>query len=178
MPKVSCELFIECKKSDKNWVFYDDPDQTQAFYNVITRYMISNPRGKKGLRKTSNHPESNSTIISTLYQIAGKKQKERDNLFEAQNQVLKAIHYSKDFSTEELKRTLVYPLIVFDGKMFSCRLIDDELEFFPANYIIFFSRGFTEDPYPTLIDIVTLDYLPRYLELVEKETAGLAVSLD
>lgn len=79
---------------------------------------------------------------------------------------------------------MIIPVIVFEGDMFEYytkpklflegleRNIKEQREEFPIKriqHVPFLSNGIPEDPASIIIDVVTLDYFPNYIELIKKE---------
>jgi hypothetical protein len=136
--------------------------------------------GRIGFVK-SNSPLSHVTVLHDVMkaktafscQVVAKS-KPLDNFYEAQHQVLKAIRYSQGIRQINPKNTLLYPVIVYEGNMFECYVHDDALQVSQIDHVCYLSGGIPEDATPTYIDVMTLDYFPKYLADVEAETKRLA----
>jgi hypothetical protein len=176
-----CQLFIECKKSNKPWVFYTGPalennleEHLAALFEPIKyKRNINNKEIYNSLEKIKNIHDNVHCEIAYFYQIPFIKQKSeseyRDILYAAEMQVLKAIFYTKPMSKNIIGYINIYPLILFNGNMFKCDLIEDKLKVTKINYVRYSSSGIPESKIDVLIDVITLDYLDTYLEYVETE---------
>ena len=69
-------------------------------------------------------------------------------------------------------------MILFDGKLFTCNLVDEELTVSEMDYIKYLSSGLPEEPLNLFIDVMTLNYFPTYLALVEEEVKALAKQIN
>ncbi len=104
--------------------------------------------------------------------------KGQDSCFDAFMQILKALNY-RDIEDSKLiqeqKRStvgpaeIIIPLVVFDGEIFGCYCDKGKLEVTKLDFIRSVVHGLPSQRIPALIDVVTLDYFPKYLELLDKE---------
>lgn len=180
---ASCELYIACHNSNNRyWVFYCDPSSSSRFRTILTdlvrkerRRLLSTKTEQEdlGLLQIADHGTPNilQAEVAQSYQIAFRGPNEADTFHEAQHQVLKAIKYS---SASALQKTLIYPVLICDGSLFECNLIEEELEVSPIQYIRYLSNGLPEEALELFIDVMTLNYFPTYLALVEEEVEALS----
>ena len=169
--RPTCHLYIECKKSDnKYWIFYVDISKLAPIGAIA---VVDNDVQKKGLELISElYFLPMKRIFPPLaysYQIARAKRNERDQFYKAQMQVLKSIEYSKDLKYFDQDKDLLFPVIVFDGKMFQCDIIEDEIELSEIDYVRYVSSGLPENNIQVCIDVMTLKYFPEYLDSLERE---------
>ena len=176
-----CQLFIECKKSDKKpWVFYTGPEPEYELEERLaalfepTQYKRNDPDKElyAGLEKIKNIHDNVHSSIAYSYQIPFVNQKKvnyQRDFYTAEMQVLKAIYNSEPIPRDNIDYLNVYPLIIFDGNMFKCDLVGDDLIVSRIDYVRYSSSGIPENKKDVLIDVVTMDYLELYIELVESE---------
>jgi len=67
------------------------------------------------------------------------------------------------------KKFAFYPVILFDGRMAECNIIKGDIIINEIDYVTYLSSGIPEEQVPVFVDVMTLNYFPKYLELVEKE---------
>jgi hypothetical protein len=180
---ASCELYIACHNSNNRyWVFYSDPSSSSRFRTVVTDLVrkerrcllsIKTEQEDFGLLQIADHATPNimQAEVAQPYQIAFRSPNEVDTFHEAQCQVLKAIKYS---SVSDLQKMLIYPVVICDRSLFQCHLIQEELEVSTIQYIRYLSNGLPEEAVELFIDVMTLDFFPTYLALVEEEVEALS----
>ena len=61
---------------------------------------------------------------------------------------------------------MIIPVFVFNGKMYEYKYSDEEEDLIEIPYVTYLSNGLPFDPTPTLIDVVTLEEFPNYLDSV------------
>jgi hypothetical protein len=198
---LECELYIECKKSEKPWVFYveDTPwskldldiellaeKVTTGMYNaVMDAYVQSGQiKNSKELKKPvsifskiPNRFENIKSKIALSHQIAFVRVEEgedtKDEIYSAEMQILKALNHQdnrdKLSSLAQSERKIVIPIILLNGNMFGCYYENNELQTPKINYTRHLAHGLPNQQIPALIDVVTLDYFPQYLKLIESE---------
>lgn len=176
-----CQLYIECKKSDnKPWVFYTGPESEYELEESLaalfepTKYKRNDPDKElyAGLEKIKNIHDNVHSAIAYSYQIPFVNQNKENYqgvFYTAEMQVLKAIYNSEPIPRENINYLNIYPLIIFNGYMFKCDLAGDDLVVSRIDYVRYSSSGIPENKKDVLIDVVTMDYLESYIELVESE---------
>jgi len=168
----SCTLFVECKKAtDHQWIFYTPPltgmDLFLRVMDNLTRQIERQHIPEQNHRATapffSVHPPDLSTSrIGLISYIPFSK---KDDFNEARNQILSAIESRRLTASE---RSVVYPVIVFDGDLYELDVAGDDIELTTASYLTFLSSMIT-DLTPILIDITTLRHFPSYVDMLNKE---------
>lgn len=191
-------IFIECKKSKKEkWVFYTEPKK--FYYEKFSRdfHLYDVALRKRSMLWKISRPKEAETIFPQRLGLVQTTAFGTTNMFHtAEMQILKAVSfYMKNnypLGNFDPKFELIIPVIVFEGQIFEYQIsqksdlfsalrkllepeieveeeISKEMPIKKAQYIPFMSNGIPEDPSPVLIDIVTLDYLPNYLNLINDE---------
>ncbi|RLG48826.1 MAG: hypothetical protein DRN92_00065 [Thermoproteota archaeon] len=184
--KNQVSLIIECKKSSEHpWVFFTNEKGREFDFPQFLVKSWGNPRIHKDfasqerwMRQSHYFNEKIKKKAIIGYEAFKEKGKRGGKIFEASMQVIKAISY-------QLRRTvevshympknalfIKYPVIVFDGHLFEYTL--EELK--PTKYLQYLVRRSLADPLIRelvgdlfLIDVLTTDFLPEYLEMVKKE---------
>jgi len=184
------ELFIECKKSAKqSWVFYTEPEPISLTLMSFMRQLydfdyeyndkLVNPQNKKSNKqKTSDTIDILNRIPTRFKNIESKIALSQENVFndrdafrDAQMKLLNAIwHRDEEFKENwsRYKLTLI-PIILFSGHIFECHYENGELITPEIEYTRYLAHSLPHQRCPILIDVMTLDYFPKYLKLIEKE---------
>ena len=116
---------------------------------------------RKGL-PYSVHPNlPNQSVGLISYIPFGKK----DDFHTARSQLLSAIENRRLVADERL---VIYPVIVFDGDIYKVQSKEDDVALSKTDNIVFLSTMISEAT-PILIDIVTLNSFPTYLNLLNEE---------
>lgn len=185
----ACELYIECKKSSKQtWVFYTEqlPLSFLKYYisrivdDVLSKYRFPKLSTQHKIKNQTKHANVFSKIPLSFkgleYKIALSQQNvfsDKKEFYEGKMQVLKALRHKDEEDKAKPKKTSfpvnVIPIILFDGHIFECyyegrKLITPEIE-----YTRYLAHGLPNQRYPALIDVMTLNYFPKYLNIIEKE---------
>ena len=98
--------------------------------------------------------------------------KRQEEFYEGKMQVLKALRHKDEEDRTKTSETsaIVIPIIVFDGHIFECYYDDrGELSTPEIEYTRYLAHGLPNQRLPALIDVVTLNYFPEYLKLIENE---------
>lgn len=165
---ASCQLFIECKHGAATWVFYHDKDVfniiRQVGFHAGGRIAHIKKKGKelRGLDRVTYHHRLLDAKVSFREQVVFGK----DNFHGAQMQVLNSIE--KSLSIDDFDKHLLYPVIVYDGNIFTCEY-GTEMNLEKADHIRYLSGGIPSNSIPTFIDVVSIDFLPQYLVTVRRE---------
>jgi hypothetical protein len=195
----SCELYIECKKSEKHsWVFFTETspapfikfalgrlvdDAIYGTFNAVARaYAESQKQVKvKDLEKRTSIFSRIPVRFETFrYKIALSQQPvfcskgSKDDFYEAVMQVLKSLSHeekekARGESSEFLPKDIVIPVILFDGFLFECYYQKGQIRTPKINYTRYLAHGLPNQRLPALIDVMTSDYFPTYLRRIEKE---------
>jgi hypothetical protein len=185
---------VECKKSDKPWVFYtprssllrEKKDLATVFYmKVISKPSL--PPLKIQSLFAHNHyvaKEPTDRIAQASYIAFTGGEEGKDQIFTAINQVLKALRYIIAQSKSHFRYHIVqgllevyYPVVVFDGKMYECVLSKGIPQLREAKYVKFETSFLAasqeidneKTPERFLIDFVTKDFLPTYIDWLDDE---------
>ncbi len=172
------KLYIECKKSDKaKWVFYTKPPnilQSRILEAVRDAFRDVFSTGKMEKYNPFNDvPDAHKTInphIGLTYQIVFR---DKDDFYTAQMQALKAIFYCEKNSPRKNEKTLIIPVVVFEGGMYRYDMTNKEPELQKIRYLRYRSHGIPESPIPLYVDVVHFDFFPEYINLIEKEIIAL-----
>ena len=190
------ELVIECKKTDTPCVFFvvetgeKEREMPLGFIKISVKpkqrisFLQVNDILKEATHYFYEHAEAKAI---QSYQAFTKKGNE--SIFEALNQVTKALGYEWKES-ERLAQypqtpylfQVFYPAIVVDGQMFEYRLESGAKEISPTEFVqYYFSSRSLKNPFSTelyVIDIFRKEFLSQYLELLEKEIDMLKSKLN
>ena len=188
---VKMKLAIECKKSQKAWVFYtvdsklwDSTDQLieECLKSLLT-YKFKPKRSKAKLLEFKTHFSQHTLrgLIPTEPYNHGSNR----HIFEAANQCVKAAcdifktTRTIDFERQHESREalIVYPVIVLDGKLFSAsRGLSGDLAIEEKDWVVYdWAMTFGTERLPTthiLVDIVTERYFAKYIASLEEECAS------
>jgi hypothetical protein len=165
---ASCQLYIECKSGNTPWIFYVD----ENIFNVTrqlgfqTGFKLGKISRKKrnisGLDKVTDYHTLLIPTISFNYQVVFG----RDNFYDAQMQVLNSIDSSPFI--DDFEKHLLYPLIIYEGNIFKYTY-GKEMVLEETDFIRYLTGGIPSNRLSTFIDVITLEYLPHYLDSVRKE---------
>jgi len=167
----ACILYVECKKGgDHQWVFYTSRGFEEglslllrAAEDVVRRVRAPGNGVVKEKPLYSFHPGYlPSQSIGLISHIPFGK---GDSFNVARNQLLSAIESKRLPASEQL---VIYPVIVFDGDIYEVQPNADDIALNETDYIIFLSSMISEIT-PILIDVVTLNSFPSYLNQLNQE---------
>lgn len=193
--RLNYTLIAECKKSEKAWVFYTppssfltkEPDLATIGYLQTVSIPTLTPTGLRSLfhnHYVTKTPLDRFGVASYVAFTGGEKSKGYDQIFTATNQVLRALQYLMGWTRSSLTKGTVpnilivyYPAIIFDGKMFEYVLDErEDPKLTETNYVkyevAFQSQVEESNPLTFqsfLIDVITKDFLPQYLDTLEEE---------
>jgi hypothetical protein len=112
-------------------------------------------------------------------------------IFEAKTQVIKFLSYEREKTRNFLfwekarkviepqsKTTnlisIIYPLIIVAGDLFEVEFIDEELKLTRTDYIQYLTSFGTPSPESYVIDIMRIDFLRKYLDIIEENAQQFA----
>jgi hypothetical protein len=190
--RLNYTVIAECKKSDKPWVFYTPPTSVLVEEKDITTLgyvrAISKPVLKPDELKflLHNHyvskPPLDRLAVASYIAFSGNKDSEGyDQIFAATNQTLKALQYQLEKVRSWLSDPLFpnilivyYPLIIFEGRMYEYVLNEkDEPRLTETHYVkyevAFQSQTEQAGSSSYLVDVVTRNFLPEYIDILEEE---------
>jgi len=130
---------------------------------------IFKPLNKKvisGLNKITNSHSILKSKYSNLYSYPFDN---KDQIFEAQNQLLKSIHYSEDLPYEDREKTLIFPVLVINGNILEAYFEKNELSIKKINHIRYLSNGIPEYTKTVILDIVALNFFNEYIQTIKEE---------
>lgn len=194
-------LAIECKKSELSaWVFFETKfkvgwigcDGQYADYlksqNLrdcfeITDFAFDRLKHYTVFRKFS------TSYTEVKLKKAPHNFKLRNETFEAVNQVVKYVSYEIESYLNAYRQKnldvnsclFFFPIIVFDGELYTSSLIKDELVLKKANRMVltsYYKPRYAQRRLPFKIDIVKREYFPSFLEVIEKEMNDLTVKMN
>ena len=187
--RLNYTVVAECKKSEKAWVFYTPPntfltqDPDMASIGYLRTIPSFTPDGLRYL--LHNHYVTQAPLdriaVASYVAFTGRESKEQYQIFTATNQVLTALQYLIGWTRSSLSKVRVpnslaiyYPAIIFEGKMYEYVLDEKENpQLAETQYVkyevAFQSAGKTGEFLTFLIDVVTKDFLPTYLDILEDE---------
>jgi hypothetical protein len=190
---LHCELYIECKKSSKPWVFYlDTMTRAELKYNLKRKFgdAISSTFIQKKPSILSEIPLGLDTLnykLALSHQIvfvktedekstlgkAKKAEDEKDEIYSAEMQIFKALNNQERLETDTLilKRRIVVPIILLSGRMFGCYFEDGVLKTPEIQYTRHLAHGLPNQQIPAILDVVTLNYFPEYIKLLTQEVS-------
>ncbi len=179
--KLNYTVIVECKKSDKPWIFYSPntsyliEERDLAALNYIK--MISRPSiAPKDFVPlfVDSHYFLKGPVDRTAqagYVLFRNNATEYDQIFAATNQVVKALRFQRESVLHSMKSGLVnslfvvyHPLIVFDGKLCEYSLDSNNEPKLTETTYLKYQVDFLDlpqnPPEGFLIDVVTIDALP------------------
>ena len=185
-------LFIECKRSSKPWVFWTTEKDKKFFsfpYMLVKHW--ARPRGITAKRKMyddwlkwmpySHIYSPDLDRVAMIHYEAFKEGKGRQ-IFEASNQVTKALTFTLMKNKEYTLKMpdlhplfILYPVIVFDGRLFELRSGNGNLRLLPVEYLQYWTFTLGED---FLIDVIKKEFLSSYLEKLNTEVNRMKNELE
>lgn len=184
--KLISHLIIQCKKSEKPWVFFDNADyryfyipweickiekEMEGFISLLTFYQ--EPQILK------NHRYKGKVIHKSSYEAFSKPQ-EPSKIYESFVTVVKATEYFKNhYGISKHTMHIFYPIVVVDGILFSASLKKDnagvrlkqvnqllvEFDYLPGTGSDFEKRF--------IVEVITRDILPQELKIIDKDNQHL-----
>ncbi|HEY8767822.1 MAG TPA: hypothetical protein VIP09_11270 [Dehalococcoidia bacterium] len=186
-------LAIECKKSEKPWVFFTRT-AGNASHNQI-RYVskISNLVTFVDTPQTVLSPGVMARHLwyfplatrSRNFTEAFKSDSQTSQIWTALNQVVKALrHFQAQYDQPYMRHltTFLVPVIVLDGVMFEATLRKGDISLQRSNHVaVEFDIVSRPDPLvaqQVLVDVITRDYLLDYIEKVDRGFDGIRQELE
>jgi len=193
--RLNYTVVAECKKSEKPWVFYTPPNPflskesdlaTIAYLREVSKPELTDFAPSLFNCVLHNHyvtaaPLDRVGVAGYVGFTGGRESQGYDQIFIATNQVLNAVQYLMEQTTLNLKLMSVgpnilvvyYPAIIFDGKMYEYILDEKEdpklIETEYVKYEVAFQAQEKGSSSAFLIDVITKDFLARYLDILEEE---------
>jgi len=197
--KLHLSLAIECKKIEgKPWVFWvRDKKPLRIFSPLAASGLIKiesmpsiHPLHLKNLAGCFHYYSPDFSKVAVIsyepFQKNGKS-----IIFEAKTQVIKFLSYEREKTRNFLfwekarkviepqpKTTnlisIIYPLIIVAGDLFEMEFIDEELKLTRTDYIQYLTSFGTPSPESYVIDIMRIDFLRKYLDIIEENAQQFA----
>jgi len=184
-------LIIECKTSDKPWLFYtekyeDEEDHLVGYISWLKTikmpsYIHLFKKHELYIGNFSHYFWHKNERISVIGDVMHKG---KDMLYEAACQVTKALNYDRNKLLELAPKmslkpyAIFYPIIVFSGKMFEIRKERAELDIEEIKYISYNFSGVVKEKESFLIEIVHEDYFDEYLSVLNREYSSTLKQLE
>jgi hypothetical protein len=187
--KIFNILVIECKKSDsKPWVFIRQKRDGNLSENLNILCSPSNSAMYNSLESTMQFHHYSKTPICTYYIVPftnGENSKLSKAIFHGKNQVISALNHLFEQRSEMyrgntmISKTFFYPIIVFDGDLYSAKINEDNIALTKENHLILSverelskkreirlgENTYRNQEYkPYFIDIVKKEYFEEYLK--------------
>jgi hypothetical protein len=180
------DLAVECKKSEKHaWVFYSRPHKFPGFTSLSGQYrdnfsQINNSSVMLLFFSYIHLHYDGFKDIAIAYDEIKKegKEKSRREIFEAINQLVKYICYEIDRPSgrkvldEKFLITLFFPVVVFDGDMYSVVIESNEPKLSKSNHVLMethYRSPTTEQENSFLIDVVQRSYFPEFMKILRSD---------
>ena len=168
----SLALVIECKKSEKPWTFYTQPKSSDFYVGLVTaieslRKLFASKQDMGGLGNVqvliekSHFADMNIKVGTISYVPFAQK----DDFFEAREQVTKALAYFR----KQWELHLIYPVVIFDGEIYEFDIHEKEVKIEPIEYLQFIGVEKEKTLAPCLIDVVRRTYFAEFLKLINEE---------
>jgi hypothetical protein len=186
--QFNLSLVIECKKSDKPWVFYTTPRDKPTPIDIILLALIkqfTNPDILKSLAfvKWLQHEchycyekQEEHAVISHEPFTKGKGRE----ILGATYQVTKALKYQLN----EFRRAaslvqmypifILYPIIILDGHLYRSKPQNGDMELQRSSSLQYFISR--KEMY--VIDLFESDYLPEFLKKINNDITSLKEALS
>jgi len=183
--RVVMHLYIECKRSEKYpWVFYIRRKEEMPSFPFDLLDLVKETSWPPILVKSFLDRDWWKDCFHYLkIQVVGvisfePFNKGKSKIFEAANQVVKCVKYHSEKNKKLLSGmkhsviVLSYPIIIFNGKLY---IYKKERSVIPVKYVQYlFSYG--EENF--LVDVVRLDFLEKYLRILNEEFEALKKNIN
>ena len=188
--RINLTLIIECKKSNKPWLFYTNKMNTEEKdLNTIATikqfsnpYILNNNRFVSWLTKSCHYSSKFLEDFGFNYYEPFKEGKGID-ILTAFHQVSKSLDFmmrqSEEFAQIYSKRAgfkplfIWYPIIVFDGHLYEYKIEGEECQLVRRQNFTY--HLCQEKNY--FVDIVEKEYFPIFLEKIDQEFLDLIAVL-
>jgi len=195
-------LLVECKKSEKPWVFFTTDESHSGIrlgdlLHTTENWLFSNRSNSHGrlpdeLLREHHHYFRKPRLARTFYEPF-KKQEKSDNtsqmIYSAVMSAIKATLFHEQGERGNRWSTIFYPIIIFSGNMFEAIVSSaDDINLFPVenlqlsfNYMLPMdsgNRSLWDSQKTFIVDIIHESYLPQFLKVVDEEHTYLAQCLE
>jgi hypothetical protein len=186
--RLNLSLIIECKKSDKPWVFYMTPRGNPDPIDITLLASIkqlSNPDLIKSLPfirwlQDESHYRREKQEKYAVFSYEPFKKGEGREVLRATYQVTKALksqiaEFQKAMSMVSMNPIFIlYPIIVLDGHLYQSEPQNGEIELRRSNTLQY---RISHPKEIFLIDVLESDHLPKFLETINNDIMSLKQSL-
>lgn len=203
---------VECKKSETDtWVFFTQPSiSTSKFMHFPGQYIdfggILSGEYSTGFFEDMNISfDLTKQLHFSRYNIAStftsikmskkqkKRQKTKDDIFEAANQLVKYIAYRWSGIVEgryvgglptksDRSIRIAFPIIVFDGRIFEAQVSKGEIQLSETNHVLlsfnYQPRYFSKHALGYIIDVVNKDNFENLLHELENDYMLLFTTIE
>ena len=181
--RLNMTLVIECKKSEKPWVFFTTPridpgpvdlELLGSIKQFAKPDIIKSLAFAKWLRSESHCSYDKRKEYAVISYEPFKKGKGRE-ILEAIYQVTKALNFqlaefTKNASLFSMNPViLLYPIVVLDGHLYESRPRTEDMGVRRCGSLQFSVSRKT----PFLVDILEKDYLPQFLTAINNDITSL-----
>lgn len=147
---LSARLAIECKTSNRPWVFYTVPSSPAVgvlryaqlicakpdIFRTMGRYLGLVPMHKFF---PENHHHSKVAEVAVAFQEPFASNQDRDPIFQALIQAAKAAEFYHSLANDKMGNqsvALIYPIVVFSGQLVSATFEDNDLTLNPTDHLV------------------------------------------
>lgn len=177
-------VFVECKKSEKPWVFFPANSSTENSRRILALSSMFRYGGKEWPRDKYNsiiHKMQDASHYSTMpvsswYTEVFTKKGEEHDILDAISKIAKAKAYVMEGTDEKENARdppfifIAYCLIVLDGVIINASPGGGRLQPREAQHVVLsVNYGSPKVRDHILIDVVREGYLNKYLKLIESE---------
>lgn len=146
---------------DSFHTFHDHTTTSKDFhYNLLnknTQYCSFSPKKNNSKEWMASHPDALYDTFNKLHDYCEHSIKETEDWIKGS--YLKNEDYNK----------FIFPVIILQNDLIEISEINDEIKIEKKNHIIFEFSKYSEKRTSLLIDVITEDYLPEYIKLIEKD---------
>jgi hypothetical protein len=187
--RLHLSLAIECKKiSGKPWVFYLRDKKSLGIFEPFASLELIKLESKPSinplhLEKLADcfHYYSPDFSKAAVISYEPFQKTEKSVILEAKTQVIKFLSYYRErirnffLQEEDINLiSIIYPLIIVDGDLFEVEFEDETPKLIRSNYIQYLTSFRTPSSENHVIDIMKIDFLKEYLDIVEEKARQFA----
>jgi hypothetical protein len=188
-------LLIECKKSEKPWVFFTTNESHNglrlgSFLHTTAKWLFtsrekSHTRISDELLRQNHHYFQSPRLARTFYEPFKKHEKSdvtAQTIYSAVMSAIKATLFHVQGEEDRRWPTIYYPVIIFSGSLFEAIVSSqEEIELLPSKHIqLSFNYIVPADPSDNniwtsqktfIVDILHENYINEFLRIIEEEHA-------
>jgi len=184
---ANVHLIIECKKSEKPWLFYTTVSKSIPKIIEVLRvkgYTVTSELSRKEYKSSKEFFKEIVNLFSKSHYFSQGSNREcvipydpfkegkGQQIVTAINQVIKSAKYQLKLLSEAYSKInlhpliIIYPLVVFEGTLLECRLEKTDFEIMEAKYVRYVMQ---EHPISHIVEIISKDFLEDYLRMLDDE---------